>query len=216
MRRNGFPTIAAAGAMAAVLVASSALTAVGYSRQRDQKISISSPSVVRCDRKATITARVLKTKNNKPVWQQRVKWSLVKKRSKRDKLNRSVTITRRDGTTSVKLRFGPKAGLRKVRARAAKETVTVNIRCRGGLKKRATSSSLGFAAHVGSVPLAVAEGRLPGGPLSEAQPIVGWVATEVAGLADRTASTLQAYVAEARPAVGAIDPAPPVAAAPPA
>ncbi|CAN5485563.1 hypothetical protein BH24CHL9_BH24CHL9_00530 [soil metagenome] len=114
------------------------LTTVGYIDQAQVQVILSGPNVVRCNRAATIGARVVSTQNGRPVRNQVVNWSLVQSQSGGDGLSASRTVTDRRGRTSVTLSFGPVAGARTVRASATVTSPSITVRCAGGLPRAST------------------------------------------------------------------------------
>ena len=144
-----------ASIVALALTVGSALTVVGYIDQSQIQVLLSGPSgTVRCDRTATITAKVVSTTTGRPVRSQLVRWSLVRSQSRSDGLSARSTVTRKNGTTSVKLSFGKVAGARKVRAKASKVSPTITVRCAGGLPRTAPIPPAGFVEQPSSVLLA--------------------------------------------------------------
>jgi LPXTG-site transpeptidase (sortase) family protein len=145
--------IAAVAAVA--LTVGTALTAVGYIEQSQIQVLLSGPSgAVRCDRAATITAKVVSTKTGKPVRNQLVRWSLGGAQSSADGLTAGSTVTNKSGTTRVKLVFGPVAGARKVVASASKVNPGITVRCAGGLPATAPIPPADYAAQSSGVLLA--------------------------------------------------------------
>ncbi|CAN5853318.1 hypothetical protein BH23CHL8_BH23CHL8_03490 [soil metagenome] len=114
------------------------LTTVGYIEQAQVQVILSGPNVVRCNRAATIGARVVSTQNGRPVRNQVVNWRLVQSQSGGDGLSASRTVTDRRGRTSVTLSFGPVAGARTVRASATVSSRSITVRCAGGLPRAST------------------------------------------------------------------------------
>jgi len=153
-------------ASAALLMLASAGSTVGYIQQRQTQVLLSGPSVVRCDRGATIAARVVSTKSGKPIANQIVRWS-IDSSSGGDGLSAASTISNRRGRTSVSLTFGPNAGSRTVRASIAGGAPTLTVRCAGGLPRTSPLPPAGAttadAAAVGLPDLAIraASGALP-------------------------------------------------------
>jgi hypothetical protein len=105
----------------------------GYVEQREIKMYLAAKSPVKCDVKAVVTATVVRLKNGKPVANQTVNWSFKEKASAADELTRTSSTTNRQGVTTTKIDFGPKAGKRVVRARIPGLKPTITVRCRGGL-----------------------------------------------------------------------------------
>jgi LPXTG-site transpeptidase (sortase) family protein len=131
--------------VAATLTVGSSLAAVAYIGQSQVQVLLSGPSgAVRCDRTATITAKVVGAKDGKPVRNQLVKWSLGQTQSGRDRLSARSGLTNRSGTTSVRLSFGPVAGARSVKATASKASPSITVRCAGGLPATAPLPPPGF------------------------------------------------------------------------
>ena len=130
--RSRIPNIVVAAALTGLLVLTSAFSAVGYQKQRDTRLFVSAPKFTKCSRDATVTARLVSTKKGKGVWNQTVRWSIVEKRSGKDKLSRLRSKTNKKGYTTVKLSFGPKAGRRKVKASASGNQTRVRLRCTKG------------------------------------------------------------------------------------
>ena len=89
--------------LAGALVLAGLATTVGYVEQRQTKIQLSGPDVMKCSEKGTITAKVVRLKNGKPVANQAIKWSLTQKASSGDRLNHSESITNKTGQATVKL-----------------------------------------------------------------------------------------------------------------
>ena len=120
-------------ALTALLLLASIGPAAGYIEQRFSQVLLSGPNVVKCDRSATITAKVVLTETGEPVGKQIVRWSLAQTQSAGDGLSAASTITNANGKTSVKLIFGPAAGKRVVQASIAGGAPTITVRCAGGL-----------------------------------------------------------------------------------
>jgi LPXTG-site transpeptidase (sortase) family protein len=133
--RTRIPALAATAFLAAVLMVAAALPAAGYIKQPQARLFLSAPNVVKCDRSATITGKVIDVKTGKPVSNQIVSWRLIGRQSGSDRLSSSSTKTNRAGVTSVSLRFGPKAGPRKVAASIRTSKPVITVRCAGGLPK---------------------------------------------------------------------------------
>lgn len=123
---------------ALTLLVGPAPSAVGYIEQAQVQVVLSGPNVVRCNRAATISARVVSTQNGRPVRNQVVSWSLVQSQSGGDGLSASRTVTDRRGRTSVTLSFGLVAGPRTVRAGVTVSSPTITVRCAGGLPATST------------------------------------------------------------------------------
>ena len=154
--------------LAAVLLALTAVTASGYIEQRLSQVLLSGPNTVKCDRVATITAKVVATESGRPIANQIVRWSLVQTQSSSDGLNAATTITNDKGKTSVRVIFGPAAGPRTVRASAAGTSPSITVRCSGGLPKTSTrpvdpgldGAELSYAALRAPAPVAT-DGDMP-------------------------------------------------------
>ena len=116
-----------------LMVVGGTTSTVGYIQQTQISISISGPNVVKCNRSAAISARVVSNKNGKPVRNQLVTWSLSAGRSGADGLGARSTVTNRNGRTGTTLSFGPVAGPRTVTATATRSSAKITIRCAGGL-----------------------------------------------------------------------------------
>ena len=77
--------------LSAVMVAGAGAVALGYIGQTNVKVILSGPGgAVKCNRSATISAKVVSAKNRKPIANQVVNWSL------------SVTQSRGDGLSASK------------------------------------------------------------------------------------------------------------------
>jgi LPXTG-site transpeptidase (sortase) family protein len=131
-------------ALLLLLVLGNAFVASGYIKQTPTRLLLSGPNVVRCDRDAAITARVINRKTGKPVRHQIVRWKLVRKQSPGDRVSSTGGATGQRGTTTARLSFGPKAGARTVRASIAGSTPIITIRCAGGLPRTATVPPMGY------------------------------------------------------------------------
>jgi sortase A len=142
--RPKIPSVLISIIAAVLLVVGASLTASGYIKQSPTRMQLSGPNVVRCDRIATITARVFGAKNGKPVTHQIVNWKLVRKQSSADRVSPARSITNRRGMASTRLSFGPKAGPRTLRASIAGSTPIITLRCAGGLPKTASLPPPGF------------------------------------------------------------------------
>jgi sortase A len=144
-----------AAGVALALTVGSAITAVGYIEQSQIQVLLSGPSgTVRCDRAATITAKVVSTVDGQPVRNQLVRWSLGGAQSGADGLTAGSTVTNSAGQTSVSLVFGPVAGARTVRASASRVSPAVTVRCAGGLPKTAPVPPADYVVEPDSVLLA--------------------------------------------------------------
>lgn len=131
-------------ALSALLVAAGAMTAFAYIDTPQTKVVLSGSNPVKCDRTATVTAKVVDVKSGKPVWGQIVTWSLVQAQSGGDSLSAGSTKTNRKGKTSVNVSFGPVAGARTVRASIAGTAPTITVQCAGGLPKTAPVPPAGY------------------------------------------------------------------------
>ena len=116
-----------------VLVIGTSGIASGYTIQSRVRIIVSGPNVVRCDRAATINAKVVFRDNGKPVPGQVVRWALRNSRSSGDGLSATSTVTNGKGKAQVRLAFGPAVGAREVRVSATDASSTISVRCAGGL-----------------------------------------------------------------------------------
>lgn len=144
-----------AAAVAMALTVGSALSAVGYIEQSQIQVLLSGPSgAVRCDRAATLTAKVVGNKDGKPVRNQLVRWSLAGSQSGGDGLTAGSTVTNSRGVTSVSLVFGPVTGARTVRASASNVAPAVTVRCAGGLPRTAPMPPTDFVDQPDSILLA--------------------------------------------------------------
>ena len=115
------------------------LSVSGYVEQVNIRVALSGPSgTVRCDRTATISAKVTSLTDGKPVANQIVRWSLTVPQSSADGAHRRAHRHRRQGRTSVKLVFGPAVGPRSVQALAGVAGSNITVRCAGGLPRTAT------------------------------------------------------------------------------
>ena len=130
--------------LTAALVLMTVMSTVGYIEQRLSQVLLSGPNVVKCNRAATITAKVVGTESGKPLANQIVRWSLAGTQSSGDGLNAASTVTNARGKTSVRLVFGPAAGPRTVRASIAGTSPTITVRCSGGLPKTSALPPLGY------------------------------------------------------------------------
>jgi len=116
--------------MTCLLIPATPAGAVGYVDQRQVRVSLFAPRRVACDQRATIRAKVRSLRNGRPVANQAIRWRLATKRSRRDRLNRYRTVTNRRGVALVRVRFGPRAGKRVVRARIPGLKPRIAVRCR--------------------------------------------------------------------------------------
>lgn len=131
--------------VATALTLGAALTASAYIDQTNLQIILSGPSgTVKCNRSATISAKVVGTKNGKPVRNQLVRWSLSGSQSSGDGISSGSTVTDRRGRTSIRVSFGPVAGARRVTASASNVSPSVTVRCAGGLPRTAPVPPDGF------------------------------------------------------------------------
>lgn len=142
--RLRIPRLPVSVALSLALVLGSSLSVSGYIKQTPTRLLLSGPNVVRCDRDASITARVINRKTGKAVKHQIVRWKLVRKQSPGDRVSSSGGPTGQRGTTSARLSFGPKAGPRTIRASIAGSTPIITIRCAGGLPRTSTVPPMGF------------------------------------------------------------------------
>jgi LPXTG-motif cell wall-anchored protein len=134
MRQSILRAVLAALALSLVM----APAAGAYWPQTPAKLNLTGPKgTVRCDRSAVLTATFRDTGTLKPIRQQRIKWRLNAAESSIDTLQHAQTITNRQGKTTNRLIFGPKAGPRLVSARAEAGLLavvdTVRVKCAGGL-----------------------------------------------------------------------------------
>ena len=132
--------------LALLMLAGAGVATVGYVDQTQVQVVLSGPNTVRCNRSATISARVVSTENGRPVRNQVVSWALTQTQSSGDGLSAASTITNRRGNTSVTLSFGPAAGPRTVRASVTVTSPSITIRCAGGLPRTSTRPPDGFVA----------------------------------------------------------------------
>jgi sortase A len=146
--RQRVPGLVISILLSVLLVVGLSLTASGYIKQLGTRMVVSGPNVVRCDRDATITARVSTRKTGRPVANQFVHWSMAQRQSAADRISPTRSKTNRSGVTSVRLSFGPKAGPRTIRAAIPGSTPIVTVRCAGGLPKTATVPPAGFQEPV--------------------------------------------------------------------
>lgn len=136
------------GILAAVLVAGAGAVALGYIGQTNVKVILSGSSgTVKCNRSATITAKVVSAEKGKPIANQVVRWSLASAQSGGDGLSASSTLTNRNGLASVSISFGPVAGARTVAAAAGNASSGITVRCAGGLPKTSVRPPEGHAAE---------------------------------------------------------------------
>jgi len=77
-------------------------------------VSLTRGSARNCSDSASITATVRDAKTGKPVKFQTVVWSLASKKSSKDKVSPRASTTNSSGHASTGVRFGPKAGTRKI------------------------------------------------------------------------------------------------------
>ncbi len=111
------PRVLLAAVVTLALGVGSTIAVVGYTSQTNIQIQLSGPSgTVRCDRTATISAKIVGLKNGKPVPNQIVNWSQTLSQSSADGLTARSTVTDSRGRTSVVLVFGPVVGPRTVEA----------------------------------------------------------------------------------------------------
>jgi len=127
-----FPHIVVVAVLTGLLVLTSAFSALGYQKQRDTRLFVSAPKYTNCKRDATVLARLVNLKTGKGVWNQVVRWSIVERKSRKDKFSKARSKTNRKGYARVKLSFGRKAGKRKVKASASGNQTRVRLRCRSG------------------------------------------------------------------------------------
>ena len=154
-----------AGLLSSLLLVALVAPASGYIEQRFSQVLLSGPNVVRCDRAATIKAKVVVTETGKPVDRQIVRWSLTQTQSSGDALSARSTVTNARGRTSVKLIFGPARGPRVVRASIAGGAPSITVRCSGGLPR---TSAVPPADHVEAPPaLQLAPPAVEPAPLDE-------------------------------------------------
>ncbi len=152
-----------ASVVAVALTLGSALAAAAYIEQSQIQVLLSGPSgTVRCDRSASISAKVVSTKTGKPVSNQLVRWSLSGAQSGSDGLSASGTVTNKQGKTGVSLAFGPVAGARTVTASASRVSPSVTVRCAGGLPRTAPVPPPGFVDQPSNALMAPPSIREPG------------------------------------------------------
>ena len=142
--RTRLPGVLVAVVLSALLAAAGTMTALGYIGQPQTKVLLSGSNTVKCNRTATVTAKVVDVKSGKPVWGQIVTWSLVQTQSGGDSLSAGSSKTNRKGNTSVNVSFGPVAGARMVRASIAGTAPTITVQCAGGLPKTAPVPPAGY------------------------------------------------------------------------
>jgi LPXTG-site transpeptidase (sortase) family protein len=130
--------------LALLMLAGSGVATIGYVDQTQVQVLLSGPNTVRCNRSATISARVVSTENGRPVRNQVVNWALTQTQSSGDGLSASSTITNRRGRTSVTLSFGPVRGPRTVRASVTVTSPSITVSCAGGLPRTSTRPPDGF------------------------------------------------------------------------
>ena len=141
-----------AAIVSVALTVGSALTVVGYIEQSQIQVILSGPGgTTKCNRSATISARVVSTRTGRPVHNQLVRWSLAGAQSGGDGLSAGSTVTNRQGRTSVSLRFGPVAGARTIRVSATNVSPSVTVRCAGGLPRTAPVPPDGWVDEPSSV-----------------------------------------------------------------
>jgi LPXTG-site transpeptidase (sortase) family protein len=165
-----FARLSLIGILVGLLALAGAVATIGYVGQAQVQIKLSGPSgAVKCNRSATISAKVVSAKTGRPVPNQNVTWSLSQSQSSGDRLSASRTTTNRKGVTGVTLSFGPVAGARTVTATVTVSSPSVTVRCAGGLPRTATLPPAGFEEPASSallapptIPEVAAEGgRLP-------------------------------------------------------
>jgi LPXTG-site transpeptidase (sortase) family protein len=155
-------------AVAAVMIPASGVATMAYIDQANVQVVLSGPNVVRCNRDATISARVISADNGRPVRNQVVSWALTQTQSSGDGLSASSTVTNRRGRTSVNLSFGPAAGSRTVRASVTVTSPSITVRCAGGLPRTSTRPPDGFVEAPNQAMLMPPVGPdvdVPSGPL---------------------------------------------------
>jgi LPXTG-site transpeptidase (sortase) family protein len=131
-------------ALVAVLLSMIVLPATGYIEQKESQVLLSGPNVVKCNKAAKITAKVVSVKTGKPIKNQIVRWSLTQSPSSGDGFNATSTITNAKGRTTVQLSFGPVEGKRRVQASAFGSSPSITVRCAGGLPRTSTVAPLGY------------------------------------------------------------------------
>ena len=144
-----------------LLLLTALVPAIAYIEQTYSQVLLSAPNVVKCNRAATISAKVVATETGKPVNRQIVNWSLAQSQSSGDGFNAASTLTNAKGKTSVTLTFGPAAGPRVIRASAAGSSPTITVRCAGGLPKTSTVAPAGFVEQPPAMVMST-----PTGPVS--------------------------------------------------
>ncbi len=127
-----------AAAVVSLLLLAAIAPAMAYIEQRYSQVLLKGPNVVKCNRAATISAKVVTTETGKPVPRQVVNWSLAQTQSLGDGLSAASTLTNDRGKTTIMLTFGPAEGPRVIRASAGGSSSTVTVRCAGGLPKTST------------------------------------------------------------------------------
>jgi|SRR3990170_2091115 len=133
MARKLLP-IALAGVLSCLAVLWGAVASIGYIDQNQVQIRLTGPSGrVSCGDPAKIVATVVNAVTGQTVRNQKVAWSIKRYQSRRDRLTSESSYTNRTGTTSTKLRFGPKAGIRRIGAKVTVTSASIEVRCRGGL-----------------------------------------------------------------------------------
>jgi LPXTG-site transpeptidase (sortase) family protein len=127
------PRLALSGVLLTALLVGGSVATVGYIEQSIVSVRLSAPNVVRCDRGATIKARVTSNRTGDPIRGQIVNWAVERAQSSGDGLDATSTLTDRRGRTSVTLTFGPAEGRRTISASAGNTSPTISVRCAGGL-----------------------------------------------------------------------------------
>ena len=145
-------SIGIAGVLAGLLILTVAFAALGA--EQDARLFLTVPNVVRCDRGATLTARVVNARTGAGVSNRVVHWSMPGKRSSGDRLSARSSVTNSEGFAVIRISFGPKAGLRMVKAGASGSRVQKPVRCAGGLPKTSTLPARGLVELSSSAPLA--------------------------------------------------------------
>lgn len=121
------------GVLLSLLALGSGAVTTGYIEQSQISLNLSGPNTVRCNRSATIRAKVISNSNGRPVRNQIVRWRLSGTQSRSDGLSASTSTTNRNGVATVRLSFGPVAGRRTVTASSANVSPSITVRCAGGL-----------------------------------------------------------------------------------
>ena len=93
-----------AAAVVGLLLLAAIAPAMAYIEQRYSQVLLKAPNVVKCNRAATITAKVVTTETGEPVPRQIVNWSLAQTRSSGDGLSAASTLTNDRGKTSLTLK----------------------------------------------------------------------------------------------------------------